>query len=292
MAIPGHVPAAFEIGLEAAAQHVIRFVKPPPLDIPRRGQHEMETMTECLLGPLASPWEGVLARGGVDEAWGYWTWTAEEVLLALAEPQLDPAKMDSRTPLPAEPTAMRPGRGTEPLIAETRLCAQQQKHGAGTRDASRGVHPRGTRSAAHNAAMGARPAATVASSATGGAVRPGGSKQTPPESQGTGAGVRRGPGTRGGGGDPMLQEEPLLEAMDVLRRTAGAQRARDDRGRVQVWRTWLKGACSSSRGAIYRWLGGEGFAPPVLFLTRGEGTPTADVAEMDALVRPWAPVNQ
>ena len=72
-AIPGHVPAAFDIDLEAVAQRVIRFVKPPRLDILWRGREEMETLAECLLGPLTSEWEGVLARGDVDEALGYWT---------------------------------------------------------------------------------------------------------------------------------------------------------------------------------------------------------------------------
>ena len=46
------------------------------------------------------------------------------------------------------------------------------------------------------------------------------------------------------------------------------------------------------QGAVYRWLGGEGFAPPVVFLTREDGTPTSKVAEMNALVRrAWAPIN-
>ena len=54
---------------------------------------------------------------------------------------------------------------------------------------------------------------------------------------------------------------------------------------MRAWRDWLDEAWSADQGAVYRWLGGEGFTPPVVFLTREDGTPTSDVAEMDAMVR-------
>ena len=92
---------------------------------------------------------------------------------------------------------------------------------------------------------------------------------------------------------PLPGEESLQRAIEALKGMAKAQRAREDRERVRAWREWLDEARSSDQGAVYWWLGGEGFTPPVVFLTQEDGTPTSDVAKMDALVcRAWAPINQ
>ena len=46
-------------------------------------------------------------------------------------------------------------------------------------------------------------------------------------------------------------------------------------------------------GAVYRWLKEEGFSPPLVFIARPDGTPTANVREMDELVRAaWGPINR
>ena len=93
--------------------------------------------------------------------------------------------------------------------------------------------------------------------------------------------------------EPLPGEESLQRAMEALKGMAKAQRAREDRERVRAWREWLDHAWSLDQGAVYRWLGGDGFTPPVVFLTREDGTPTSNVAEMDAPVRrAWAPINQ
>ena len=54
---------------------------------------------------------------------------------------------------------------------------------------------------------------------------------------------------------------------------------------MRAWCMWLDEAWSSDQGAVYRWLGGDGFAPLVVFLTCVDGSATANGAEMDALVR-------
>ena len=42
-------------------------------------------------------------------------------------------------------------------------------------------------------------------------------------------------------------------------------------------------------GDTYRWLKVEGFLPPVLFLARPDGSPTANIQEMDGLLRHASP---
>ena len=127
--IPGHMPAAFELGLEAADQRVARFVKPKKVEVPQREPEALEELGACLLGPLEAEWAAVMERGDVNAAWEYWTWTAEEVLLALSLPHLAPADIDGRAPLPVAPAMLSRGRGTGTLVRETRLCPRQQKHG-------------------------------------------------------------------------------------------------------------------------------------------------------------------
>ena len=56
----------------------------------------------------------------------------------------------------------------------------------------------------------------------------------------------------------------------------------------------LAGGCLVREpGGFYRWLGNDDFAPTVVFLSRVDRSATAEVREMDALVREaWAPINQ
>ena len=101
------------------------LVQSVPMPMPEA----LEELGACLLGPLEAEWAKVMACGDVDAAWGYWTWAAEEVLLALSLPQLAPADIDGRTPLPVAPATLCRGRGTRALVRETPLCPRQQKHG-------------------------------------------------------------------------------------------------------------------------------------------------------------------
>ena len=71
------------------------------------------------------------------------------------------------------------------------------------------------------------------------------------------------------------------------------ERQRGDADRLQAWRDWLNEAWSPKQGAVYKWPKGETFAPPVIFLVRPEGTPTANLREMDSVLHDaWWPINR
>ena len=71
------------------------------------------------------------------------------------------------------------------------------------------------------------------------------------------------------------------------------ERQRGDKDRLQAWRDWLDEAWSSKQGAVYKWLKGESFAAPVTFLVGPDGTPTANLREMDSLLQDaWRPINR
>ena len=54
----------------------------------------------------------------------------------------------------------------------------------------------------------------------------------------------------------------------------------------------LEEVWTSDQGAVYRWLKDESYAPPVTFLSRPDGTATANLAEMDGLLQDaWRPMN-
>ena len=83
-----------------------------------------------------------------------------------------------------------------------------------------------------------------------------------------------------------------LASLESLRRfrtaLAGKVRATlraEDEGRLREWRAWLEEGWTSDHGAVYQWLKDESYAPPVTFLSRPDGTATADLAEMDGLLQ-------
>ena len=67
----------------------------------------------------------------------------------------------------------------------------------------------------------------------------------------------------------------------------------EDKDRVREWRAWLEESWSSDQGAVYRWPKDESYAPPVTFLSKPDGTATANFAEMDGLLQDaWRPINR
>ena len=89
---------------------------------------------------------------------------------------------------------------------------------------------------------------------------------------------------------PAAELRGLRTALQGRIRT---ERQRGDKDRLQAWRDWLDEAWSSKQGAVYKWLKGESFAPPVTFLVRPDGTPTANLREMDSLLQDaWRPINR
>ena len=88
-----------------------------------------------------------------------------------------------------------------------------------------------------------------------------------------------------------------LTSLRRLRTTLGgkirATLRAEDKDRLQGWRSWLEEAWSSDQGAVYQWLKDESDAPPVTFLSRPDGTATANLAEMDGLLQDvWRPINR
>ena len=58
-------------------------------------------------------------------------------------------------------------------------------------------------------------------------------------------------------------------------------------------RDWLNQAWTRKQGAVYKWLKGDSFSPPMTFLVRPKGTPTANLREMDSLLQDaWRTINR
>ena len=128
--IPGHRPAVFSLRLSRATQRVWRAVRPPVVSIPERPEEQRKNLEDCLLSPLAADWEAVLESADVDAVWAYWTWAAEEALLAFSDPELQPQQVDSACPLPvaprAAPSTAQRGRCLDALVRQVRMCPRQQ----------------------------------------------------------------------------------------------------------------------------------------------------------------------
>ena len=102
--IPGHRSVVFSLRLSRVSQRVWRAVQPPMETIPERPEEPWRNLEDCLLSPLVAHREAVLESVDVDAVWAYWTWAAEEALLALSEPQLQPQQVDAVCPLPVAPS--------------------------------------------------------------------------------------------------------------------------------------------------------------------------------------------
>ena len=181
-------------------------------------------------------------------------------------PTLSPA-----APLPVAPATLSRGRGTGTLVRETRLCPRQQKHGGA---------PETLPLARIHAAQGAM--RTVLRWLRRPDPRPGAAPREVLCARGAARNRLRkvremGPAVAAlpplEAHEPLPGEESLQRAMEALKGMAKAQRAREDRERVRAWRKWLDDAWSSDQGAIYRWLGGEGFTPPGGFSDPGGRDP-------------------
>ena len=94
-------------------------------------------------------------------------------------------------------------------------------------------------------------------------------------------------------GAPVPSAAVLDECIVQLKRLAAAQVQREDRERVQAWRAWLQAEWGTKPGAVYRCLKKEGFPPPVVFIARADGHLTANVREIDEVLRAvWGPINR
>ena len=88
-----------------------------------------------------------------------------------------------------------------------------------------------------------------------------------------------------GSPDKLAPLGPLRRLRIALTIKVGTVQQAEDRERLRAWRSWLEEAWSTDQGAVYRWLKDESYAPPVTFLSRLDGTRTANLGEMDGLLQ-------
>ena len=82
-AIPGHTPVRFDLHQRGASQRVVKFIRPKPIELVLREEHERP-----LLDPLVAGWRAALSTGDVDQAWALWSTAVEETLLTLSCPDI------------------------------------------------------------------------------------------------------------------------------------------------------------------------------------------------------------
>ena len=85
-------------------------------------------------------------------------------------------------------------------------------------------------------------------------------------------------------GDRIPLTNELTAVQSQLQQLTAQQVASEDRGRVQAWRDSMDKACKDERREVYKWVKGKE-DPPLVMLARKDGTLTAKVGQMDALVR-------
>ena len=293
-AIPGHAPVRFDLHLRGASQRVVKFVRPKPVAPAPREEHEQLLLVKRLLDPLQAGWRAALSAGDVDRAWAFWTRAAEETLLALACPDITPDSLPAGATLPLAPSHLPRGRGTDQLwidqlLREVRLCPKQRRDTTGLlsclvariqaaqgplRDVLRWLE-RPTRDG------GAMPCrvqqAWLVLRRHLERLRALGREYESPELDGS------------------HQRLATLALLHRLRTTlAGNVQATlraEDKDRLHKWLSWLEEAWSSDQGEVYRWLKDESYARPVTFLSRPDGTATANLAEMDGLLHDIRPIN-
>ena len=283
--IPHHRPVRFDLLAEGAVQSVVKLVRLPRVVIPPLPEEERIPLVQSLLDPLGPRWHAELAAGDVDRLWSTWTWAAEETLLALSVPKLRPG-----AELPAAPRNYKRGRGTVRLLKRVRLCPRQRRT---TGD------PVACPEARLQAVQGSL--RTVLGWLERPDPRPGAAPRLVMEAWY--ALQRRLQRVHALGDeyaalqvpDPPDRLPPAAELRGLRTALQGrirTERQRGDKDRLQAWRDWLDEAWSSKQGAVYKWLKGESFAPPVTFLVRPDGTPTANLREMDSLLQDaWRPIN-
>ena len=110
--IPQHLPVVFTLAMERATQRLTRALRPRPVDVPpREATLRMELEERLNSAPPLPHYDGLVAARQVDSLWAYWTWAAEEFLLALSVPTLRPGDIDGRQPLPVAPASLQRGAG-------------------------------------------------------------------------------------------------------------------------------------------------------------------------------------
>ena len=115
-AIPGHAPVRFDLHLRGSSQRVVKFIRPKPVALAPREEHERLLLRQRLLDPLEPGWQAALSTGDVDRAWALWTTAAEEPLLALACPDITPDFLPAGATLPLAPPITSPAAPTSSSV--------------------------------------------------------------------------------------------------------------------------------------------------------------------------------
>ena len=84
----------FYLRLSCTAHRMWRVVWPLMVTTPHRPKEERTNLEDCLLSPLVADWEAMVESADVGTAWAYWTWAAEEALLALSDPRLQTQQVE------------------------------------------------------------------------------------------------------------------------------------------------------------------------------------------------------
>ena len=290
-AIPEHTPLHFDLHVRGVSQRVIKFVRPKPIVPAPREEHERLLLVQRLLDPLQAGWRAVLSTGDVDRAWPFWTTTAEDTLLALACLDITPDSLPAGPTLPLAPSHLARGRGTDQQLREVRLCPKQRRDTGGPLSC-----PVARIQAAQGPLRDVLRCLEQPARGAGALLR---------EAQQAWAALRRRLGTLRALGPEYGSLEldgshdrlpPLALPRRLCTTPAGKVRATlraEDKDRIREWRTWLEEAWCSDQGAVYRWLKDESYAPLVTFLSRPDGTATANLAKIDGLLHDaWLPINR
>ena len=121
----------FTRAMERATQRLVCAVRPQPVAVPKRESVLRMELEERLTAPLQPDWDRLLASREVDALWSYWMWAAEESLLALSVPALQPEDVNEAHPLPVALMALQRGQGTAALIRKVRQCPKHMRAGGG-----------------------------------------------------------------------------------------------------------------------------------------------------------------
>ena len=65
-AVPGHTPVRFNLHLKGASHRVVKFIRPKPIELAPREEHERLILMHRLSDPVEAGWRAALSTGGMD----------------------------------------------------------------------------------------------------------------------------------------------------------------------------------------------------------------------------------
>ena len=129
-AIPGHTAVRFDLHLRVASRHVVKFVRPRPIELAPLEEHQRLLLVNRHVDPSEVGWRTALATGDVDRACAFLTTAADETLLALSCPDVTPDTLPGAA-LRLNLRHLPRGKGTNELLCEVRLCPKERRDTGG-----------------------------------------------------------------------------------------------------------------------------------------------------------------